>query len=451
MSKNQARTLCYQGRVDSPQAVKRLQHILAQLGSLYDACLLQYRAAENRDPNLFGPKIQQQQLTQARKQFPQLELLYRRAQAGAIDRAEVNWNRYAHPREGTKPAGNPRLKGDRFRTIDIKPSSDRLLTFTRKGRPKLEIKGLPTIRLKGHRQPPQDQQPRRITITLKDGRILVRMTYRHEIPERKDPEKAHNPLGVDLGVALPIATSNGDAYTSPNEAELNGQIKNAQRDLTRIITAAIATRRAGVRALLDDDHRQIRTPDDKPKTHITWTGGTPPKSYLKGRRLLAHLHERQAKLRHDFRHRATSEIIKKAQREGIDLIVMEDLQVDQMTRSARGTVENPGRNVRAKSGLNRSILREGWGEILEMLEYKAARAGIPTVRVNAQGTSITCAACGCRDPKSRKSQSLFLCTNCGHRDNADHNASVNIGDRGMLYFQKKSGLTIEQLRLARST
>ena len=130
---------------------------------------------------------------------------------------------------------------------------------------------------------------------------------------------------------------------------------------------------------------------------------------------------------------------------------MEDLEIANMTSSAQGTVEHPGRNVRAKSGLNRSILQEGWGEILLMLEYKAERAGIPTVRVNAQGTSITCSMCGCRDGKSRKSQSLFLCTNCGHRDNADHNASVNIGDRGLLYFQKRLGLTIEALRLARSS
>ena len=385
MPKNQTRTLKFQGRVDSPRATARLEKVLAQLGWIYDFCLLQYRMAEKQDPKLFSSKLQQRQLAGLRKDFPEFATVYRRAQAGAIDRAGINWNRYAHPREGKKPAGIPRLKGGRFRTIDIKTSSDRLLTFTRAGRPKLKIKGLPTIQLTGHRQPPRDEQPNRITITLKGRRILVRLGYRHELPPRTDPRKATNPLGADLGTALSIATSNGDAYRSPNEEKLTGQIKDAQRRLTKIISAGIATRKAGVRAILNEENHQALTGRGNPRTQVVWTDGEPPKSYLKARRLLADLHERRAVIRHDFRHRATTWIVKTALAEGCDLIVMEDLRIEQMTGSAQGTAEHPGRNVRAKSGLNRSILREGWGEILLMLEYKAERAGIPTVRVNAPG------------------------------------------------------------------
>ena len=196
-----------------------------------------------------------------REDFPEFATVYRRTQAGAIDRAGVNWNRYAHPREGTKPAGIPRLKGNRFRTIDIKPSSDRLLTFTRAGRPKMKIKGLPAIRLTGHRQPPKDEQPNKITITLKGKRILVRLGYPHELSPRKDPRKATNPLGADVGIAISIATSNGDTYRSPNEEKLTGQIKNAQRKLTGIISAAIATGKAGVKAVLNEENHQ--TPHGK--------------------------------------------------------------------------------------------------------------------------------------------------------------------------------------------
>ena len=451
MPKNQTRTLRFRGQVDSPRAITRLEKVLVQLGWIYDSCLLQYRMAERQDPELLNSNLQQKQLAELRKDFPEFATVYRRAQAGAIDRAGVNWNRYAHPREGTKPAGNPRLKGGRFRTIDIKPSSDQLLNFTRAGRPKLKIKGLPAIRLTGHRLPPKDEQPNKITITLKGKRIMVRLGYPHELPTRMDPRKAINPLGADVGIAISIATSNGDNYRSHNEEKITGQIRDTQQKLTGIISAAIATGKAGVKAVLNEDNHQLMTGKDKPRTHIAWTDGKPPKSYLKARRLLADLQERRASLRHDFRHRATTWIVKTALAEGCDLIVMEDLEIANMTGSAQGTEEDPGRNVRAKSGLNRSILREGWGEILKMLEYKAERAGIPTVRVNAQGTSITCSMCGRRDGKSRKSQSLFLCTNCGHRDNADHNASINIGDRGLLYFQKRLGLTIEALRLARSS
>ena len=177
--------------------------------------------------------------------------------------------------------------------------------------------------------------------------------------------------------------------------------------------------------------------------------GEPPGSYLKARRRLADLHEKREELRHDFRHRATSQAVGQAVMNGNDLIGLERLQPKNMSTSARGTKANPGRNVRQKSGLNRRILQRGWEETLTMLEYKAASAGIPTVRINARGTSITCSMCGHRDGKSRRSQSEFRCKNCGFQDNADHDASVNIADRGLLYFRKRSGLTAENLRLAR--
>ena len=212
----------------------------------------------------------------------------------------------------------------------------------------------------------------------------------------------------------------------------------------------MATGRAGYKAVLDDYGKQLLSKKGRPMRRSFWTSDQPTKSYLKARRRLSRLTERLASMRQDFRHRTTSAIVASAVKKGIDLLAMEDLQVTNMTRSARGTETRPGRNVRAKSGMNRSILREAWGETLTMLEYKAERAGIPSVRVNAQGTSITCNCCGHRDPKSRESQAHFACTNCGYQVNADYNASVSIEDRGMVYFQKKNSLTIEQLRLART-
>ena len=110
-----------------------------------------------------------------------------------------------------------------------------------------------------------------------------------------------------------------------------------------------------------------------------------------------------------------------------------------MTRSARGTENDPGRNVRAKSALNRRILQQGWGYAQGMFDYKAARAGIRHIRVYPGGTSQTCAQCGKRDSASRISQAEFTCTSCGHEANADRNASTNIGDRGTLLSQETSG------------
>ena len=108
-------------------------------------------------------------------------------------------------------------------------------------------------------------------------------------------------------------------------------------------------------------------------------------------------------------------------------VVLEDLPTKSMTRSARGTVEAPGTNVRAKAGLNRVILATGWGELEQMLRYKAPRV----VLVAAHHTSQTCHPCEHVDAKSRVSQSLFRCTACGHQEHADRNAARNIRRRGL--------------------
>ncbi len=108
-------------------------------------------------------------------------------------------------------------------------------------------------------------------------------------------------------------------------------------------------------------------------------------------------------------------------------VVVEDLNTRGMTRSAKGTVEEPGTGVRQKAGLNRAILATGWSTLRVMLAYKAPRL----IAVNAALTSRTCAECGTADAASRPSQATFKCVACGHADHADLNAARNIsrGDR----------------------
>ena len=96
-----------------------------------------------------------------------------------------------------------------------------------------------------------------------------------------------------------------------------------------------------------------------------------------------------------------------------------------MTRSAKGTVENPGVNVSAKSGLNREILKQTWGMIRQQLEYKAEWAGRTLVAVDARYTSQTCSECGVIDKGSRSGKS-FKCVACGYEADADVNAARNI-------------------------
>jgi putative transposase len=109
-----------------------------------------------------------------------------------------------------------------------------------------------------------------------------------------------------------------------------------------------------------------------------------------------------------------------------DEIVIEDLKVRRMTASASGTIEEPGRNVRRKSGLNRRLLAQGLSDFRKMLSYKCERSGARLVAVDPAFTSQTCSQCKYCAPGNRKSQAVFQCAACGYQTNADLNAALNI-------------------------
>ena len=102
------------------------------------------------------------------------------------------------------------------------------------------------------------------------------------------------------------------------------------------------------------------------------------------------LHKKIADTRRDFLHKTTSAISKNHA-----VVVVEDLQVKNMSKSASGTIESPGRNVKAKSGLNKSILDQGWGEFVRQLGYKLSWLGGKLLKIAPQYTSQKCSHCGC--------------------------------------------------------
>ena len=139
----------------------------------------------------------------------------------------------------------------------------------------------------------------------------------------------------------------------------------------------------------------------------------------KGVRLaIARLKARETDRRKDWAEKASTDIARR-----FDTIRVEDLFIKNMTRSAKGSAGNPGRNVRQKSGLNREILRSGWGLLVRRLEEKAASR---VEKIKPAFTSQRCSACGHVDAKSRESQARFVCTACGLACNADVNAARNI-------------------------
>lgn len=109
-----------------------------------------------------------------------------------------------------------------------------------------------------------------------------------------------------------------------------------------------------------------------------------------------------------------------------DLIVVERLNVAGMTRSAAGTVDDPGVNVRAKAGLNRAILAQCWSEWLTRLKQKAELSNVTVIEVPARNTSRRCHHCKRTHKNNRENQASFLCVHCGHEDHADINAAKNI-------------------------
>ena len=144
-------------------------------------------------------------------------------------------------------------------------------------------------------------------------------------------------------------------------------------------------------------------------------------NWQKQQHRIAQLDIRIANGRHDFLHKLSTETSKNHA-----VIVIEDLQVNNMSRSARGTVEEPGRNVAAKSGLNKAILDQGWGTFRRMLEYKQGWRGGAVIAVNPRFTSQTCPECGHVSKANRPQQALFSCEQCGYSYHADVVAARNI-------------------------
>lgn len=109
-----------------------------------------------------------------------------------------------------------------------------------------------------------------------------------------------------------------------------------------------------------------------------------------------------------------------------EVIVFEDLRLRNMTRSAKGNADKHGKNVKAKSALNRELLRLGLSTLMVRTEQKASEKQGRVMYVDPRFTSQTCPQCGTVDKANRRSQAEFKCVGCGHEDNADRNAALNI-------------------------
>jgi putative transposase len=201
------------------------------------------------------------------------------------------------------------------------------------------------------------------------------------IPEPVPAPGNGQAVGIDRGVAVSAALSTGELLSCPALAVRERiRLRRLQRQLAR---AKRGSNRRG-----------------------------------RVRHAIARLCARETDRRKDWAEKVSTDIARR-----FDVIRVENLKIGNMTRSAKGTRGDPGRNVRQKAGLNRGILRSGWGLLVRRLEDKAPGR---VEKIKPHYTSQRCSACGQVDRASRESQAVFRCTACGYAGHADVNAAINI-------------------------
>lgn len=322
----------------------------------------------------YPPRYAQQarQLTEARAASEWLRAGSQTVQQQALrdfDQAVTNFYGGTHHRPTWRKAGiheGFRIVGPRARRVEkLNRKWARVLV------PKV---GWVKFRLS---KPPADAKSYRITRD-RAGRWHIAFAV---IPDSIPGPGTGEVVGVDRGVTVSAALSTGEKLNVP-------RLTRGEKARLRELQQRLARARKG-------SNRRART-----KTAI------------------ARLKAREADRRKDWVEQTSTRLACE-----FDVIRVEDLRIDQMTRSAKGTVDNPGKRVRQKAGLNRGILSSGWGQLVQRLEHKAAGR---VEKIPAAYTSQTCSQCGTRDREARESQAVFRCRSCGYTANADVNAAVNI-------------------------
>lgn len=224
-------------------------------------------------------------------------------------------------------------------------------------------------------------------------------------------------VGLDRGVRILIATSDGEKIPNPRFGDSDLRVRFHQKAVSSCTRFAPNGKVANAR----DRERQ--------------------KAILR----LARAKERQRNARRDYLHKKARLLIKT-----YSVLAIERLNVRLMTKSARGSVELPGKGVRAKSGLNRVLLDASFTLLRSMIMAKAEEAGRRIIEVEARHTSQTCAACRKRDARSRTAE-RFLCVHCGNCDDADVNAAKVILLRAQSALKSEPNAGEEPASVAKAT
>lgn len=220
-----------------------------------------------------------------------------------------------------------------------------------------------------------------VTVSQSCGKWLVSIQTEREVEQ---PIPQGGAVGIDMGVARFATLSDGTFYAPLNSFKRHETaLRKAQQAMSR-----------------------------KTKFSSNWK---------KAKARVQRIYTRIGNARRDYLHKATTIIS-----QNHAMVCIEDLQVRNMSKSAVGSTEAPGRNVWAKSGLNKSILDQGWFEFRRQLDYKLAWNGGWLIAVPSRNTSRTCPCCGHVSADNRQTQARFECVDCGFEDNADVVGALNV-------------------------
>lgn len=335
-----------------------------------------------------GYGAQAAQLTEVRKEHDWLRAGSQMVQQQALrDFAQAMVAFFDPENPAGRPSWRKAGRDEGFRIVAVKPEHVRRVSR------KTGVAWVPKagwVRFRWSRQVP----------AAKSYRVTQDRAGRWHIAFAAIPQPVPGPgtgeaVGVDRGVAVTVALSTGERLSVPRlSAQQQRRLRRLQRKLAR-------ARRGS--------NRRVRV-----------------------KRAIARLKVREADARKDWAEKTSTDLARR-----FDLIRIEDLRIKDMTRSAKGTVERPGQNVRQKAGLNREIRRSAWGLLVRRLEDKAPGR---VEKISPAFTSQRCSACGHVTAESRKSQALFACVACGYTGNADVNAASNIAAGHAVTARGRSGL-----------
>lgn len=383
-------TLTYKYRLyPSRQQERGLLLLMERMRWLYNACLqqrqeawaritIEHSDARGRRKGLGLSRFDQsKQLTELRGADPEWAALNCAMSREPLHRADLAFQAFFRRCKVGLTPGYPRFKGKgRYNTLAFEPTgSYRISPGERIAVPNVD--GL--LRVEWHR--PMQGTPKQAKVTHEAGQWFLCVVCA-AVPVAPLPPTGET-IGVDVGVSAFAALDDGTIIANPRHLDRahRGLVK-AQRRLARCKKGSNRRKRAVL--------------------------------------ALQKRHAKVARCRKDFHHKTALGLLQRA-----DVVKVEALQIKNLTKSAKGTEETPGKNVRQKAGLNRRILDAGWGSFVTTLESKAAKLGRQVVKVNPRGTSQACSGCG-QVVKKTLAERTHRCPACGLVIDRDVNAARNI-------------------------